>query len=112
MGACGLVLGLFGLLLTVFACMRRNARLARARALRREVELTEVVGPRQAEAVRDDILNRRAGVERNSLEEIIAATERSAVQERNLAATVEDAGQSSRKGGNDDEWETLPPYAR
>jgi hypothetical protein len=36
----------------------------------------EVTVPRQAEAVRDDVLNRRVPRQRNSLEEIIAAAER------------------------------------
>jgi hypothetical protein len=78
----------------------------------------EVTVPRQAEAVRDDVLNRRVPRQRNSLEEIIAAAERIAAQERNpapeknLAPTVEDVGQSFSRREDEDKWETLPPYAR
>jgi len=117
-GAFGIALGLFGFGLTVLVWLRGSARRARARALRREVELMEVTVPRQVEAVRDDILNKRIPRPRNSLEEIIAAAERIAAQERspalerNLANPVEDVGQSFSRKEDEDRWETLPPYVR
>jgi hypothetical protein len=77
------------------------------------VELVEVVAPRRAGTAPGGIADGRAGVPRDSLEDIIAASERGAARERNLAATVGGAGQGVRKGdGDGDGWEALPPYAR
>lgn len=69
--------------------------------------------------MRDDILNRRVPVPRNSLEDILAASERSAALEREraagserVAATVKDAGRRVSRKGEGDGWEALPAYAR
>jgi hypothetical protein len=100
--------------LLVFALLRRSARRARAKQLKREVELVEAVAPMQAAGVRDGVLSRQAGALRNSLEVILAASEMGAARERNLAAATaaEHVGQSSSGKGDGDGWGTLPPYAR
>lgn len=105
MGAVGIALGIFGLGLIGIAWLRRSARKTRARALRREVELVEVVVPRGAVAVRDDILNRQAGVPQRE-----AAAERNDESGTDVSAREyvgEGAGKGDREG-----WETLPAYHR
>jgi hypothetical protein len=106
-GAVGITLGTFALILIVFVVLRRNARRARTRALRREVELVEVVAPKQAEAVRDDILNRQVGaLQRNPVPESNSVSEGNATPPRGRA------WESPSGEWEDDGRETLPPYER